>query len=563
MSLSELLKNTRPTVEQRVSALLPPYTLFFSICDGKQRARVVHASAEDWETAWQMGSHQAQLLSQKLGISICWLRVDWVYSTKETTWRDLKRKFRATKRNYFRFGLSLDSECRIAFLEQELNANAMLYGGNQFNHAVLNENNFRIYAQNRYGKHVNLDFDDDHPVYVLSTQGVFCDSSDKPVLLYGAGRHAGRRIIKNLNISDVYHLIDRGSQYLKSQVKESGQFFYGSHPCFDREINTYNSLRHASTTYAMLEAWEVTQEVALKESIELALDFLTQKLIQDTVLNTGENASFLIDGGNEIKLGGNAVCLLALVKYSELTGSQKYLALLERLALGMKFMQDPSCGKFTHVLHYPDLTVKEPFRIIYYDGEAAFGLIRLYGLTKDPRWLNVVEKAFDYYIVANHWKAHDHWLSYCVNELTLYRPEERYYQFGIQNIADYLDFVVERITTFPTLLELMMAAEKMISRIQRENKYTHLLNQVDIEKFYQALEHRAHYLLNGHFWPEYAMFFKNPQKIVGSFFIRHHAFRIRIDDVEHYLSGFVAYKEFLVNHNTYENEDYTYEQESS
>lgn len=536
---------TRPAVEQALRGIAPPYTLFFSVCDGKQRAKVQHVTAKDFAGAWQTAATLARQAANAAKMDVCWLRVDWVFDSETMTWGDLKQRFNATKRAYFRYGIALDPEYKYAFLEQELNGNAMIYGGNKISHAVINQKNFQSYVRRRYGNHLEPDFSDDKPVFVLSTEGIFCDGSGSPVPLYGPGRNAGRRVVGELDEGTVTSLIETSSQYLGNQVRPSGRFYYGWHACFDKSIDTYNTLRHTSSTYAMLEGWEVTGDRKLKAAIDRSLKYLTEKLIKRVTLASGEEAAFLVESNGEIKLGGNAVCLLALVKFSELTKSDQYLELMEQLALGIQFMQDPHSGKFVHVLQYPELTIKEAFRIVYYDGEAAFGLMRLYGLSKNPRWLAMVEKAFSYFIAANHWKAHDHWLSYCVNELTLYRPEEKYYQFGIRNVADYLDFVENRITTFPTLLELMMAAQKMVTRLQKEERFRHLLAQLDLDWFYHALHQRANYLLNGYFWPEFAMFFRNPQRIIGSFFIRHHAFRVRIDDVEHYLSGFVAYRNYL------------------
>lgn len=545
MALSDLLLRARPLVERELAQLAVPCHFFFSLCDGQRRAELVHVSAESPAAAWQKGATRAQQLAKSSQLKVHWLRVDWVKSAEETNWQQLKARLARTKRNYFRYGLALDADLKIAFLEQELNANAMLYGGNQVGHAQLNEKNFLVYAKRRFGKQTALNFEDGEPVYLLHTQGVFCAQGQQPQLLYPSGKNAGRRILETLDQASTLELIESSSRYLATQVQESGRFHYGWHPCFDRAIPTYNALRHASSTYSMLEAWEVTGDTALKAAIDRALHYLTRELIREVEIENGEQLAFLVDQNDEIKLGGNAVCLLALVKYTELTGSPEYQTLMKRLALGVRHMQDQASGQFVHVLHYPDLSVKEDFRIIYYDGEAAFGLMRLYGLTRDPRWLETVELAFEYFIAAKHWEAHDHWLSYCVNELTLYRPQERYYRFGIDNVAGYLDFVANRITTFPTLLELMMAAEKMVTRLRQSGQHPHLLARIDLDEFYRALDKRAHHLLNGHFWPEYAMYFKNPKRILGSFFIRHHGFRVRIDDVEHYLSGYVAYLNYL------------------
>ncbi|RXZ64668.1 glutamate ligase [Pelagerythrobacter rhizovicinus] len=542
--LQACLERLRPCLGQVASVQVEGQTrtvLFFSFTDGTRRAVTVTASGSTAEEAWEAGTERIAAS----GAAGRWLRLDWADAVERRTWSELKAALRTIKRNYFRLGISLDPGFEHAFLETEINANAMLYGGNRDAAAVLNEKNFRIYARKRHGLE-DLAFGDDDPVWLFTTRGAFVGDDLEVHELSGAGLDAGRRTLNALKPEDVAQLVRSGSAYLASQVLEDGRFHYGWHPCFDRPIRAYNALRHASTVYAMLEAWEVTRDDGLEQAIGRALAYLAGELIRPAPLPCGREAAFLVDVGNEIKLGGNAVAILALLKHHALTGAADSLALAERLGAGILHMQDPAAGSFSHVLAYPSLSEKERFRIIYYDGEAAFALMRLYEATGDERWLSAVERAFAYFIDREHWKAHDHWLGYAVNELTRYRPKERYFRFGLDNVRTHLRFVLERITTFPTLLELMTAAESMVARLRTDPARRPLLDGIDLARFYQALDFRAHYLLNGHFWPELAMFFARPAKIAGSFFIRHHAFRIRIDDVEHYLSGLVAYRRYLL-----------------
>jgi UDP-N-acetylmuramyl pentapeptide synthase/poly-gamma-glutamate capsule biosynthesis protein CapA/YwtB (metallophosphatase superfamily) len=549
--LAELLNRARRALAdpQGVLPAASPATaeagcvVFFASGEGESRARVVSGRGPDIEAAWQQAADALAVQAQRADRPPERLRAEVVDKVTAMSWGDLKAKLAQTKRNYFNQGIALDARFETALLAQEMHGSAILYNGN-VDHAEPNQGNLRLHGKRRFGTEIDFPADDAAPVWCFTTRAVFVD--DKGAWPIAAeGQAAGYRRLDDWNAKQIHAMVDAASDYLAAQVKATGEFHYGWFPCFDRAIPTYNTLRHASSTYAMLEGWELTRSATLKAAIDRSLSFLTQRLIRQADLPDGTRAAFLIDLGNEIKLGGNAVCLLALVKYTELTGDLQYRPLMELLALGIRAMQDPESGRFVHVLNHPGLDVKDAFRVIYYDGEAAFGLMRLYGLTRDPRWLAVVEKAFTHFIAADHWRAHDHWLSYCVNELTRFRPETRYYQFGLRNMAGHLDFVLERITTFPTLLELMMAAREMVLRLEADPALRPLLVGLDRYKFDRALEHRARYLANGHFWPELAMFFRNPDRIVGSFFIKHHSFRVRIDDVEHYLSGYVAYHRLM------------------
>ena len=550
MSFSDQLHACHERLVSVCAALPAPYpafTLFFSVSDGSQRAHVVHARADDFETAWREGADLVERWVRERGIVSPWLRIDWVEGASPMDWTQFKTQLTAVKRNYFRLGLAFDQDFGFAFTEQELNANAMLCGDSTIAHSVVNVRNFDVYAQARFERTLPLEESSERTVYLLATVGVFCQPDGVVHKLVGTGLDAGRRQLPALNPQAVLELVRSGSSYLARQMQSDGLFVYGYFPCFDRRIPTYDAMRHAGTVHAMLEAWELTRDDTLRAAIDRAIDHLTDALIRDYTLPDGREVAYLVDTGGEIRLGGNAACVRMFVRYCELMETRHWLPLLEKLALGIVALQDPASGRFDHVLHAADLSLKQASRVIYYDGEAAFGLMRLYGLTRDPRWLAAVEKAFDHFIASQHWQSHDHWLSGCVNELTQWSPQERYFRFGLQNVAGYLDFVLDRKTTFPTLLSLMLAAQQMLQRLESMPAMRHLLDELDTEKFYRALDYRAHYLLNGFFWPEMAMYFRRPSTVVGAFFVRHHSFRVRIDDVEQYVTGFAAYHRYLLD----------------
>lgn len=566
------------------SDTLSNQTFILSLSDGLTRAKTVSftldgifkanndtgiKNSQDFEKAKLVFYEYIHRLASKFTQPIIWLRIEWVTDIKAMTWAAFQQQLTRYKRNYYRSGIAFKGKRQpwLLLTEMELNANACLYVGNQTAHAGVNITNLTTYLKARHGSSQIPVFTDDLPVLTFNTAGVFIDvKSDKCHVLETKPRNKGHRVLPPLSAENVQPIIVQSAHHLTKQVQPSGQYIYGHFPCFGRTINTYNSLRHASSTYALIEGYEACRRFEdlnknehiknaalstssdldlsqMKSAIDKAMDYLTHQLIQSY-----DNKAYVIDTNEEIKLGANAVAILAIVKYLQVfentTKSVIYHRLAEQLALGIVAMQQED-GSFVHVLHSNDLTIKDKNRIIYYDGEAAFALMRLYGLAKDERWLDCVTRAFDYFIAAKHYDAHDHWLSYCSNELIIYKPEKKYFQFAVDNVKGYVDFIKTRITTFPTLLELSMAFHNMLMTLDDYPEFHEVLDGFDVQEFYAALHARANHLLNGFFFPEMAMFYKFPQTVLHGFFIRHHSFRVRIDDVEHYLSGLIAYQNFL------------------
>src|SRR5699024_10529546 len=131
-------------------------------------------------------------------------------------------------------------------------------------------------------------------------------------------------------------------------------------------------------------------------------------------------------------------------------------------------------------------------RIVYYDGEAVFSLIRLYQIDKDEKWLDFAKEGMDHFVATDHWKHHDHWLSYAAKEITDYVPEDKYFIFGMNNCNARLNFIYNRDTTYPTFLELTMAAYKLVSKIKKLGR-NDLLEYIDVDFLEKTVDKRAAY----------------------------------------------------------------------
>lgn len=518
------------------------YIIFISFCDVKSRAYVCKGIGNSIDSSWKSAADIMNKRIKELNLNPIWIKADIVKDIHEYTYEGFIKYISQVKTNYFREGIAFDKMFNTAFMEQEVNANVFIDGSKDTAQKHIVWKNINFYIKNNLGLKYEIQENTVQNVYTFTTIGFFHDEN-KCYKLNNEWLNNGRRYIESINGEMIRFIIEKSSSHLSNQIDSNGKFRYGYFACFNKEVPGYNALRHASTTYSMIEAYEVTKDAALGQAIKASLGYFADKCIESLRGIDGKTRAFVVerDNDNEIKLGGNAAAILAFSKYTKVFNDNRYIQIMRELAEGIDYFHNKHDGSFVHVLNFPNLSIKEKHRIIYYDGEAAFALMRLYDIDKNEHWLDVVEQAFEYFIHQKYWRYHDHWLSYCSNELIKYKPEKRYVEFNLQNASGILDFCLTRETTYPTLLELLMATYNMIERLKKENCFLEALESFDYPKFMKAIEHRAEHQLNGLFFPEVAMYYKVPENILWAFYIRHHSFRARIDDIEHNISGYCSY----------------------
>jgi hypothetical protein len=518
--------------------------IFISVSDGKERANILSGMGFTFKYALETAVEKAENYVSAFGINPIWVKVDVIIENEFCS----KDKFVSTLNNpedssfckhgnpgaYFcEKGIAFDSDFTYFLLSPEINTTGVWdFTKREFDLNKINEN----LARKGLGviPFILPKFN------VFKCFGVFSDENNREFdlrLTEPNSDYYGRRVTPPLSKEDVAEMVKKSVEFLLYIQKPDGSYTYGMYASSNKILNSYNIIRHITTSLSILQFDDLTGKKDTSQadlSNDYALQFLKYK---------DADTAFLFDEtAGEFKLGANAVTVIAFATYSDFFPTTKYNEQIRVLANGILEMQHED-GSFEHVWN-EDFSLKEITRTVYYDGEAVYGLIRAYDMLGDKKYLDAAEKSVNYFI-ANHYEKYvDHWVAYSFNHITKHLPKQEYFDFALLNAGSNLKRIRERRTPFHTYLELLTQTFTLYKRIEELN-----LSGADIKipKYFNVKElaetilYRIEYMANSYIYPEFAMYMKEPQKTVYTFAVRHWDWRIRIDDLGHFIGAFYEF----------------------
>ena len=358
----------------------------------------------------------------------------------------------------------------------------------------------------------------------------------------------------------------RGGRYLAGKVEANGRFVYLFDAQEARAEGDYNLLRHAGTLWAMFQVHRATGEPGVRDAAVRGLANLSREYPWRDPRH--KDAIFLREGPEgrsktgDVKLGACGLGILAYVE-AERAGvvlSAEDQALVIGLGQGILAMQKPN-GELISYFTIEGRT-PNPRRSVYYPGEAILALVELYIRDGNVIWLDAAKRAADFQI-GPRWKyagvevftPPDAWLTQGLVKLWEQTKEDRYrdyaYKLGDEllrttfppggNVPPDLrgaTFTGKEVRVTPTSgrNEAVVAAARLARAAgdrEREKRYL------------EGAQAAAWFGISQQFRPESVHFVHSPEEALGG--IRESIVdnSVRIDGVQHAVSGFLGLADLL------------------
>jgi hypothetical protein len=349
------------------------------------------------------------------------------------------------------------------------------------------------------------------------------------------------------------------NNYFKNVVKKNGKYTYSYLPEENQNKRDYNILRHAGTTYSILETYELMPDDELLKVAESAINYIIDK-VKDFEIN-GVSVSVVVEK-DTIKLGGNALAIIMLSKYTQITKNYKHIELMQSMAKYICETQDMTGEFVIQKQRYSTQDIYN-FRSEYYPGEAILSLVRLYQLDGNNNWLNCAQLASNYLIKVRDRYAnintiiHDHWLLYALNELYNEQPQDMYIEHTLLIAKAIMKSQITGNTKNPdwngaySIPYIRLESTPTACRSEGLCAAYQLLivksYPKEILKIKKAIDLGIDFQLKNQLRPESASTYKNKKLCLGAFmrgFTRHD---LRIDFTQHNISSLIAYYKILSN----------------
>lgn len=197
----------------------------------------------------------------------------------------------------------------------------------------------------------------------------------------------------SLDIDKLDNCILLAMLYISRNTTESGKYVYRSNTDVQTRYSDkqYSSLRHAGTLYSMYLCETLLGNTAIQNKRFAASEYFIKNYVKrvnsdmyGVVSKPFEEAPVLLATS-----GGTGLGLIALSNLLEENRISK--TILQKMGNFLLFMQN-EFGDFWPSYEFGTKTRSKLHAARYYPGEACLGLLYLYDTDKDEKWLNAAKK---------------------------------------------------------------------------------------------------------------------------------------------------------------------------
>ena len=213
--------------------------------------------------------------------------------------------------------------------------------------------------------------------------------------------------------------ISLATAYMLRSSSPDGHFVYRVDPVSGQESESYNVVRHAGAMYALSMAYRAHPTSPVAHALERSAAYLREHYVAP-VPETDELAVWSQPKPREeiAQLGASGLGLVALAAAREAGAASVTVSELQALGRFVLSLQQPD-GRFTHRYSRASGPLGQ-WESLYYPGEAALGLVRLYEVDGSRQWLVAAVKALSFLAASRATSDRvppDHWSLIATAEL--------------------------------------------------------------------------------------------------------------------------------------------------